>query len=40
MITPDPEPLPPILTSVWLPVTAALLALLLALRVFIQFQGG
>lgn len=40
MITPDPDPLPPILTDVRLPVLAALLALALAARVFIQFHGG
>jgi hypothetical protein len=34
MITPDPEPLPPIFTDIRLPLAAFLLALALALRAY------
>lgn len=40
MITPDPDPLPPILTDLRLPLAALALAALLAARVFIQHIGG
>ena len=40
VITPDPDPLPPILTDARIPLAAFLLALALAARVFIQFHGG
>lgn len=40
MIAPDPDPLPPILTDVRLPLAAFLAALALAVRGFIQFCGG
>ncbi len=40
MIAPDPDPLPPILTDVRLPLAAFALALALAVRVFVQFNGG
>lgn len=40
MITPDPDPLPPIFTDVRLPIAAFLLALAMGVRMFIQHIGG